>query len=705
MRQVVQDQGAGTVSVVDVPAPVLHPAGVLVALQASVISSGTERSKIEMGEKSLLGKARARPELAKKVLDQARRDGLRNTAALVRDRLSTPQPLGYSAAGVVLEVGDQAAGLRPGMLVACAGAGYANHAELVYVPATLCAAVPDGVPASSAAFATLGSIALHGIRQAQLTAGELVVVSGLGLVGQLTVRLLLAYGHPVVGVDPSPPARKEVATLGVTTYSPTDAALPRLAADAVLLTAATSSSEPVTAAPTWCRDRGRIVIVGDVGLEMQRAPYYDAEVDLRFSRSYGPGRYDPEYEEKGRDYPIGYVRWTEGRNLAEVLRLLAAGRFEVEDLVTKRYPLNDAPTAYQRLSAGGRVRALLLEYGPPPTLGPVPLAAASPGGQVDHLRVGLCGAGNFARKVLIPALSATNVVSWASIATASGLTARHVGAQKGFRSAVGSAEEVVSDPDADAIVIATRHDTHAQLALLAAAEKRFAYVEKPLAITWEELAELDAASGTERLVVGFNRRCAPATVALAERLRGRLGAVALDIRVNAGRLPAGHWAREPEQGGRLVGELCHFIDLACHLVGGPIAVVVAAAAPVSTPRAVETAQVLLSFVDGSTAVISYVADGGAALPKERVELHWDGTSAVIDDFRELQVLSTKKRIEKSKGQDKGHRALIAAFVDFARGRGESPVPFHQASHTSAATLAVLDGIATGEPQRLTPVTW
>jgi predicted dehydrogenase/threonine dehydrogenase-like Zn-dependent dehydrogenase len=706
MRQVIQDQGEGTVTVLDVPSPVLQRAGVLVALHASVISSGTERSKIEMGEKSLLGKARARPELAKKVIDQARREGVRNTAALVRDRLSTPQPLGYSAAGTVLEVGQDASGLRPGMHVAVAGAGYANHAEVVYVPATLCAPVPENVSSASAAFATLGSIALHGIRQAQLSAGELVVVSGLGLIGQLTVRLLLAYGHPVIGVDPSSAARKEVAALGVATYGPTDAALGSAGADAVLLTAATQSSDPIAAAPTWCRDRGRVVIVGDVGLAVPRAPYYDAEVDLRFSRSYGPGRYDPEYEEKGHDYPIGYVRWTEGRNLAEFLRLIAAGRLEVEDLITKRYQLEQAPAAYQKLSDKGRVRALLLEYPEQPTIGTVRLKpAAVTKGSRERLRVGMCGAGNFARKTLIPALSATGVVDWASLATSSGLTARHVGEQKGFTTAVGTAEEVITDPDADAVIIATRHDTHGRLALLAAQEKKFAYVEKPLAITWEQLHDLQAADGAERLVTGFNRRRAPATRSLKEALSGRRSALSLDIRVNAGRLPAGHWAREPEQGGRLIGELCHFIDLACDLAGAPISTVSAVAAPTGSPRAVESAQILLSFSDGSSGVITYVADGGPALPKERVEAHWDGTSAIIDDFRGLEMLGTKRQVQKGKGQDKGHRALVAAFIDFARGRADSPVPFHQAAHTSAATLAVLDAIATGEPQRLAPVDW
>lgn len=339
MRQVVHDQANGEVRVVDVPRPILEPHGVLVALRSSVLSSGTERAKVELGEKSLLAKARARPDLARKVIEQARKDGLLSTATLVRDRLGMPQPLGYSASGVVIEAGAAARGFQPGQLVAVGGAGYANHAEVVYVPATLCVPVPEAVSAPEAAFATLGAIALHGIRRAELSAGELVVVSGLGLIGQLTTRILLAYGHPVVGVDPSPAARSEVSSLGVDVFDPENPLLPQLGADAVLLCAATASHEPVVEAPTWCRDRGRVVVVGDVGLHLQRPAYYDGEVDLRFSRSYGPGRYDPHYEEKAQDYPIGYVRWTEGRNLGEIVRLLAERRLTVADLVSDTYPL------------------------------------------------------------------------------------------------------------------------------------------------------------------------------------------------------------------------------------------------------------------------------------------------------------------------------------------------------------------------------
>lgn len=703
MKQVVQDQSAGRIEVVEVPPPLLQAQGVVVALEASVISSGTERSKIEIAERSLVGKARSRPDLVRKVVDQARRDGLRETIDLVRDRLAMPQPLGYSAAGTVLQVGPEAPSFQVGSLVACGGAGFANHAEMVYVPGNLCAAVPPGVVAEQAAFGTVGSIALHGLRQATLEQGDLVVISGLGLIGQLAVRLALAYGHPVVGVDPSEQARTEVEALGISAYPPDHSALTRIGADAVLLTAATSSSAPITAAPTWCRDRGTVVVVGDVGLELQRGPYYDREVDIRFSRSYGPGRYDPDYEERGRDYPIGYVRWTEGRNLAEILRLIADGRLRVDDLVAGRYRLEDAPAAYERLARGERVRALVLTYDRP---SPGHVRTAQPtavgslqAGAGKRLRVGVCGAGNFARKTLLPGLEATGRVSWATIATASGLTAEHVRRTKGFISAVADPGEVIVDPNADAVLIATRHDSHATLVGLAARSGKFVFVEKPLAISRSELVTLCDLPGTERVVTGFNRRWSPAALGAALQMRGRSGPALVQIRVNAGALPPGHWADRPEQGGRLVGELCHFIDLACFLVGYTVSTVAATGGGRRAPLVEDNAQVLLSFVDGSSAVLSYFSVGSNALPKENVEVHWDGMSVSVDDFRVWRSYGRRARSHRSRHQDKGHRRLLSEFVRFGLEGGKSPVSFDQAVHVTDVSFAVIEALETGRPAR------
>jgi predicted dehydrogenase/NADPH:quinone reductase-like Zn-dependent oxidoreductase len=708
MKQVVQDQRAGTVEVAEVPPPVLHAPGVLVALEASVISSGTERAKVEMGERSLIGKARARPDMVRKVVDQVQTQGLRDTVALVRDRLGTPQPLGYSASGTVIEVGAGAKGLAPGLRVGCGGAGFANHAEVVYVPASLCAAIPDDVTSEQAAFATVASIALHGLRQATLHQGDLVAVSGLGLIGQLTVRLALAYGHPVVGVDPSPLARDEVAELGVNVFEPDDERLASLGADAVLLTAATSSDEPIGQAPTWCRDRGVVVVVGDVGLQMPRAPYYDREVEVRFSRSYGPGRYDPEYEEKGHDYPVGYVRWTEGRNLEEILRLLATGRLVVDDLITGRYPLERAPDAYHRLAHGDRARALLLTYSRPldERVDPTISLPAMPNKTVgSRVKISVCGAGNFARKTLLPGLQATNGVEWVSIATATGVTASHVGKTKGFRRASADALEVATDPEADAVVIATRHDSHSELAAAAAKDGKFVFVEKPLAVCRREFDTLLESPGHDRIVTGFNRRWSPALMDLSRRLRSRRGPLTIQVRVNAGSLPEGHWADDPEQGGRVVGEMCHFLDAACFLADAPAQELTAVGSGRRAPVIEDTVQALLRYADGTTAAIAYLANGGAALPKERIELHWDGQSAVVDDFRRWHLFGKTESREGGRRQDKGHRRLLAEFVRFAAEGGVSPVPFHQATHVTDLSFAVIESMAKGEPVTPAPAAW
>jgi predicted dehydrogenase/threonine dehydrogenase-like Zn-dependent dehydrogenase len=710
MRQVVQQQSTGEISVLDVPPPILRPEGVLVQVQASVISSGTERAMRKLAQQSLVGKARARPDLARKVVARARTEGVAATVASVRDRLDTPDPVGYAAAGVVLEVGSQAEGFRPGQLVACAGAGYANHAEAIYVPATLCVPVPDGVVVEHAAFATLGAIALHGIHQAGLAQGERVIVAGLGLIGQLTARMLHAYGHPVVGVDPSPTARAELQGLGLAACD-RDEVEPGQA-DAVILTAATTESGLISTAPRWCRDRGRVVVVGDVGLEVPRRPYYDGEVEIRFSRSYGPGRYDPEHEEAGHDYPIGYVRWTEGRNLGEFLRLLATGRLSVDDLITDRFPIEEAPAAYLRLEEGGGVRALVLTYTQdrvPPSYGTVAPPVATPAIIDGLFPISVCGAGVFFRKTLLPAFEATEKTRWASVASAGGVSAAYIAHRQGFRGAVGRAEEAATDPDARGVIVATRHDTHATLCAAAIDAGKVVFVEKPLAVNEEELAELESHDGVERIVAGFNRRFAPATRDLTAALAHRRGPLLMTIRVNAGQLPPGHWSDQADQGGRLVGEACHFVDLACHLVGGPVARVTASGSGLRAPGTEDTAAILLDFTDGSTAALAYLANGSPKLAKERIEVHWDGKSAVIDDFRRWTVHAGRhgwrSASQGGRHQDKGHRREVAAFVEFACAGGVSPVPFRQAAHVTRVTFAMAAALSSGEWQVLPPVRW
>jgi predicted dehydrogenase len=430
---------------------------------------------------------------------------------------------------------------------------------------------------------------------------------------------------------------------------------------------------------------------------------------LRFSRSYGPGRYDPQYEEGGVDYPVGYVRWTEGRNIGEVVRLMASGMLQVDDLVSASYDIAQAPAAYARLAHGERVRAIVLTYPTPAkdrVLGPLRLAESTPTGQTRAvLRVSVCGAGNFARKTLLPGMSATGRVTWSSIATATGVTGVHVGKKLGFLTVVGEAKDAAEDPAADAVLIATRHDTHASLAAAAASSGKHVFVEKPLAITRSELQQLVTTSNNDRIVTGFNRRWSPAALDLSDLLTSRTDPLLIQIRVNAGALPPGHWASAAAQGGRLIGELCHFVDLACYFCGSPVIAMDVAGTGRMAPRVEDSIQVILRYADGSTAALTYCSNGGKSLPKERIELHWEGRSGVIDDFRRWEIHGGRSVRRGERKQNKGHRRLLAEFVRYALDGGPSPVPFHQAAHVSDVTLGIVEALERGAASRPNSASW
>lgn len=669
MLQVVQRLKDGRVEVLDVPEPILSPDGVLVHLRASVLSSGTERSKIEAGRKSLVGKARSRPDEVRQVLDKARRDGVADTVRAVRARLAEPSGLGYSAAGVVHAVGSRVRDLAPGDRVACGGGGYAMHAEVDYVPAHLCVRLPDGISFESGAFATIGSVALHGVRQADVRIGERVAVIGLGLLGQLTGQILRAAGCTVVGVDLSP----ELVALALETGAADVAyarreltdSLPGEASecDAVIVTAATASADPLRLAPELCRDRGRVVLVGDVHIEFSRAPYYEKELDLRLSRSYGPGRYDREYEERGLDYPVGYVRWTERRNMAAFVDLLASGRVDALRLVTERVPIASAADAYERLLAPGRSPlAILLEYTDSEDHRP---AKALPGVAAparSATAAGVIGAGSFAGRILIPALRDAGF-ELCSVASARGLSASSAAERFGFERAVGP-DELLADPTLGLVVVATRHSSHASLAAAGLRAGKAVFVEKPPSITFEGLAELRLAQAESGLplAVGFNRRHAPLAVELRRHVREAGRPIELLYRVNAGPLPDDHWLNDVEDGGgRLVGEGCHFIDLACWVVGSVPKAVTAHLVP-ERGAPIGSAQsfvVGLAFADGSVSTILYHAGGASGLPKEYLEAHAGGRSAVLDDFQTLKLFEGRRRgRERSRGGNKGHVAQL-----------------------------------------------
>jgi predicted dehydrogenase/threonine dehydrogenase-like Zn-dependent dehydrogenase len=700
MKQVTQRLRNGRIEIMDVPPPVLGADGVLVDVRASLLSAGTERSTVEAARASLIGKARARPEQARQVLDKARRDGIKTTLEAVRTRLDQPSPLGYSSAGVVIAVGERVADLRVGTRVACAGGGFAVHAELSYVPGNLCVPIPDGVSFEEAAFSTVGSIALQGVRQAAPQIGERVAVIGLGLVGQLTCRILRAAGCHVVGIDVVGElvdrARQSGAVaeaMARADLEPDDLPEGVGGCDSIIITAATSSDDPVRLAGALARDRARVVIVGDVGVSAPRSSYYGKELELRFSRSYGPGRYDREYEERGLDYPIGYVRWTERRNLDAFVGLLGDGRLAVEDLITARTPIEEAAGAYERLVGGERSPlGLILTYAETP-LPPI-AAVARNGGPARAPRrhgatpaAGVIGAGSFSQRLLIPSLREAGF-SLTAVASANGLSANSAVERFGFTRAT-TPDELLAADDLDVVCVASRHGSHADYATRALARGAAVFCEKPPALTATELEALREAARGQVLQVGFNRRHAPLAMSMREHVVRGGHPVELIYRVAAGRLPADHWLNDPgDGGGRLLGEGCHFVDFACWFVGS-LPTAVAAAVP-DSGVAVALEQrfaITLTFAGGSLATIFYGSEADGDFSKELVEAHSAGRSAVLHDYKSLELRGGgRPRTINDRRQDKGHRAQFVAFRQRLDGDpGTRPDPLD----TMAVTLEAL----------------
>jgi len=668
VKQVVQPVSGGPVKVVDVPRPAIGPTEVLVHTRASVISAGTERAVTSLARASLLSKARARPDLVRRLVKKARAEGIAPALRAVRGRLGEDVPLGYSGAGTAIEVGEYVEGVAPGQLVATGGAAKASHAEFQAVPGLLCATVPDGVTAEDAAFATIASVALHGLRLAEVEPGSRVVVIGLGLLGQLAIRLALVAGCQVAGIDLAEFA-VERATAGgaVALVERGEETTERIVewsrgrgVDAVLLTAASKSSDAVLRVPALCRDRATVVVVGDVGLSLERGPFYEKELSLRFARSYGPGRYDRSYEEWGVDYPLGQVRFTEGRNLEAILDLLGTGRLVVSDLVTHRFSVTEAPEAYD-----------LIESRREPYLG-VTFAYESSDTRAEEVvllrpprrdtadGVGLVGAGAFASSVLIPAFKDAGFSRFVSVASASGLSARRMATRSGFEKVASGADAILDDLDVEIVVIATPHDSHASLTMQALRRGKHVFCEKPLALSMEELDAIVAAwqeSGA-KLFVGFNRRWSSAIAKVREHFANGTGPLAVTYRVNAGALPPEHWYRDRRQGGRLLGEVCHFIDTCAAIVGKDAVAVHAFGSGRSEPVLEEDLVVTLRYPNGSVAAISYASGGHPSSEKERIEILGRGRSAVVVDFRQLILDGRTVNLGK---QDKGHANEIAEF--------------------------------------------
>ncbi|MFE2104949.1 bi-domain-containing oxidoreductase [Kitasatospora sp. NPDC059463] len=727
MKQVVQNYKSGELAVLDVPVPGCKPGGVLVRSAYSLISTGTELMKVSEAGMSMVGKARSRPDQVAKVMQSVAVNGLPATYRKVMGKLDSYTPLGYSLCGVVEQVGAGIDDVKVGDLVACAGNEHALHAELNWVPKNLYTPVPDGLAPQHAAFGTVGSIALQGVRQGEPQLGEVALVIGLGLIGQLVVQLLTAAGVRVVGADPDP-ARCELAErLGAAACGdPGSAAVEGAVAeltgghgvDHVFLAAGGGSNQPVELAARLARDRGRVVDIGKCRLDLPWNAYYEKELDVRFSRSYGPGRYDPEYELEGRDYPIGYVRWTERRNLACFLDLLARGRVDVEPLVSHIAEFDDAVETYRRLKDGDlKAVAVLFRYaGGAPAKTPEAPAVAVPavpevrrGDRASApvrpagapVRLAFVGAGNYATSMLLPHLARREGVTLSTVVTTTALSAANAQRKFGFAQATTDLDAVLGDPAVDAVFVVTRHSSHAELTRRALLAGKAVFVEKPLALTEDELAGVLAAveeSGNDRLQVGFNRRFAPLLREARSRFGARTGPASLRYLVNAGRLQHGSWyLQQGTEGSRFAGEGGHFIDTASWLLGAdPVSVYAVA------PAGNEDLQVVLGYPDGSTATLGYVTTGAPGFPKETLDLLADGKVLKLDDFVRASVYGRKRWVSSRlpKARDKGQSNELAAFVKAVRTGGPMPVPLESLVATTAATLAVQAALAGGAPVSL-----
>jgi len=718
----------GEVTVEEVPAPQLLPGCVLVRIAASVVSAGTERASAEFARKNLVQKAKSRPDLVREVISKVQRDGIFSAMQAVRSRLDQPQSPGYSSAGTVVEVGEGITDLQPGDRVACAGAGFAVHAEFVCVPRLLVARIPisdptagDEVSFDEAAFATLGAVALHGVRTAEAKLGDLVAVIGLGLLGQLAVQLLKAAGCRVLGMDINSSRADLARQMGADAVATSAAAFQDICTetsrgmgvDSVLITAETPSSEPVNFAGVVARDRAIVVAVGTVGIDIERKAYYEKELDFRISRSYGPGRYDAAYEQKGRDYPIGYVRWTETRNMQAFVQLLADRKINIGPLITHRFAIERAQSAYDLIT--GKLRepflGVVIQYagtgGVSKTIRLVPDVGnlTSSTRSVAGVSVGLLGAGVFAVGTLVPALKASSDTTLVGVCTATGPHSQHAARKFNFRYCTTDESQLICDPGINTVVIATRHHLHANQVLAALSAGKHVFCEKPLCLSEDELRSIVhkylaiASSDRPGIMVGFNRRFAPMTTRLKSFLAPISEPLALHYRINAGYLPQDHWTNDRDQGGgRILGEVCHFVDLLMFLAGSPIAEVEARSLGNSGRYSGENVLISLRLANGSEGTISYLANGDRSFSKERIEVFGGGAVAMLEDFRRLELVRRghKEVIHSRWRQDKGHAAEWAAFAHFVRRQGGVPIKFEDIVCSTLATLRISQSIAIGK---------
>jgi predicted dehydrogenase/threonine dehydrogenase-like Zn-dependent dehydrogenase len=707
MKQVIQNFRSGELKVDEVPETICRNGGILVSNAASLISAGTEKMVIDLAQKSIVGKARERPDLVRQVINKLRRDGLMSTIQTVKARLETPLALGYSCAGTVREIGRGAEEFIVGDRVACAGMNYASHAETVFIPKNLAVHIPEGVSFDEAAFVTLGAIALQGVRTAEVKLGDSVAVIGLGLVGQLTVQILKAAGCRAIGIDLDSAridlARSLGADEAVRRNDDVEGAVAQFTegfgVDAVIMTAASETNDPIELAGSLARDRAVVSVVGAAPIDVPRKIYYEKELQLRLSRSYGPGRYDAQYEERGIDYPIGYVRWTERRNMQEFLRLVSTKAVKLDPLITHRFPIAQAESAYEMIAGKNNEAYLgiLLKYDETRDRMPSTKTIALKGRRdAAEIKLGLIGAGNFARSVLLPRLSRAESVSLIAIATATGRNAKASGEKYGFRFCTTDYRELLSQDEINTVFIATRHDTHAKMAAEAVRAGKTVYVEKPLAICEEDLNEVAEAVGQSngRVMVGFNRRFSSLSIELKRFFAG-VGPLAVTYRINAGAIPKDSWIQGEEGGGRILGEVCHFVDYIQFLSDAEPVEVFA----YQSSNGMDTLSIVIKLGDGSIGNVNYFATGDKSYPKERIEVYGGNRIAVLDDFRALEMWRDgKRRSGKRIAQDKGFDLELSSFLQAASTGGEMPISWRSQLLTTLATLRIVDALGSGRPE-------
>jgi len=699
VKQICQNLRNGQTSVAEVPAPGLSRGMVLIQTRASLISAGTERMLVEFGKASLIAKARSQPDKVKQVLEKIRTDGLLPTYEAVFSRLDEPLPLGYCNAGVVLDVSPGVTEFQRGERVASNG----PHAEIVAVPKTLCAKIPDGVSDEQAAFTVLSSVGLQGLRLLAPQLGERYVVYGLGLIGLVSVQLLRAGGCAVLGVDINPARLKLAQQYGVAVVNAGAGGDPAAAAaawtegkgvDGVLITASAKSDQIIHQSALMCRKRGKIVLVGVVGLDIRRSDFYEKELTFQVSCSYGPGRYDEAYEQGGQDYPLPYVRWTEQRNFQAVLESLRDRRLVVDDLITHRFALEQAPCAYEKISSDGSVLGVILQYPAQVVVSrQIEIPRPSPAPAAGEAVVGVIGAGNFSKMTLMPALSKT-AARIAYVADLNSAAAAHLARKFGADSAVSDYKLILADRDVSAVIIAVGHNLHARFVCEALEAGKHVFVEKPLAMNVQEVRQiLQAAAKTpdRQIMVGFNRRFSPHVVKMKELLAGRGEPLAMSMTVNAGIIPPGHWVHDPLRGGgRIIGEACHFIDLLSYLAGSAVRTVSAAMFGAGVAVKEDKMAIVLGLEDSSVATVNYFANGPKAYPKELLEVFWQGRVLRLENFRRLAGYGFKGFGKfRTWRQDKGHAAEFAAFVDRVAGGGEPLIPLNELVNVTLASFAAM----------------